>query len=162
VLGLDRQRAWRWHTRRQAGLPLDDAPSGGNPIHGLLDWEQAEILAIFAERADVDRSHRKLAHRGSYEGRVWVSPSTVDRVLARHNLHLTGQTRPPKTVKKPWPAWTEWRPNQLWCWDGSQFESHAAPADEANSPAARPTSGAQRGDAISQPRSDEPLATPAT
>jgi hypothetical protein len=54
VLGLDRQRAWRWHTRRQAGLPLDSAPSGGNPIHGLLDWEQAEILAIFEERADVD------------------------------------------------------------------------------------------------------------
>jgi transposase InsO family protein len=54
---------------------------------------------------------------------VWVSPSTVYRVLARHNLHLAGETRPPKTVKKPWPAWTEWRPTQLWCWDGSQFEA---------------------------------------
>jgi putative transposase len=123
VLGLERARAWRWHTRRQAGLPLDDAPSGGNPIHGLLDWEQTEILAIFEEWADVDRSHRKLAHRGSYEGRVWVSPSTVDRVLAHHNLRLAGETQPPKTVKKPWPDWTEWRPNQLWCWDGSQFEA---------------------------------------
>jgi putative transposase len=123
VLGLDRQRAWRWQTRRQAGLPLDDAPSGGNPIHGLLEWEQTEILALFDEWADTDRSHRKLAHRGSYENRVWVSPSTVDRVLARHNLSLAGDTRPPKSVKTPWPAWTEWRPNQLWCWDGSQFEA---------------------------------------
>jgi putative transposase len=37
-------------------------------------------------------------------------------------MHLAGQTRPPKTVKTPWPAWAEWRPNQLWCWDASQFE----------------------------------------
>lgn len=122
VLGLDRQRAWRWHTRRQAGLPLDDAASGGNPIHGLLDWEQAEIVALFEEWADIDRSHRKLAHRGSYENRVWVSPSTVDRVLTRHNMRLAGETRPPKSVKTPWPAWAEWKPNQLWCWDASQFE----------------------------------------
>jgi putative transposase len=122
VLGLDRQRAWRWHTRRQAGLALDDLASGGNPVHGLLDWEETEILALFDEWADTDRSHRKLAHRGSYEQRVWVSPSTVDRVLTRHNMRLAGQTRPPKTVKTPWPAWTEWRPNQLWCWDASQFE----------------------------------------
>jgi len=122
VLGLDRQRAWRWHARRQAGLALDDQASGGNPIHGLLEWEQAEILALFDEWSDTDRSHRKLAHRGSYLQRVWVSPSTVDRVLARHHIHLAGDTRPPKTVKTPWPAWTDWRPNQLWCWDASQFE----------------------------------------
>jgi putative transposase len=65
VLGLDRQRAWRWLTRRQAGLPLDDTAPGGHPIHGLLDWEEVEILALFDEWADTDRSHRKLAHRGS-------------------------------------------------------------------------------------------------
>ena len=94
VLGLDRQRAWRWLTRRQAGLSLDDTASGGNPIHRLLDWEQTEILALYEEWADADRSHRKLAHRGSYENRVWVSPSTVDRVLARNNLSLAGETRP--------------------------------------------------------------------
>ena len=123
MLGLDRQRAWRWYARRQAGRPLDDAASGANPIHGLLDWEAAEILAIYNEWADTDRSHRKLAHRGSYQGRVWVSPSTVDRVLARNNLALAGQNRPPKSEKRPWPAWTQWRPNQLWCWDGSQFEA---------------------------------------
>ena len=121
VLELDRGRAWRWQQRRAAGR-LDDAPPGGHPIHGILDWEEAEILAVFDEWADVDRSHRKLAHRGSYEGRVWVSPSTVDRVLARHHLALPGGTQPTRTVKTPWPDWCEWRPNQLWCWDGSQFE----------------------------------------
>ncbi|WP_420621936.1 integrase core domain-containing protein [Candidatus Poriferisodalis sp.] len=121
VVELDRGRAWRWQQRR-AGGGLDDARPGGNPIHGLLEWEEAEILALFDEWGDVDRSHRKLAHRGSYEQRVWASPSTVDRVLARHGLALQGAPRPARTVKTPWPHWCEWHPNQLWCWDGSQFE----------------------------------------
>jgi hypothetical protein len=30
----------------------------------------AEIVALFDEWAEVDRSHRKLAHRGSYLHRV--------------------------------------------------------------------------------------------
>ena len=50
-------------------------------------------MALFDEWGDVDRSHRKLAHRGSYLGRVWVSPSTVDRVLAGHGLALAGTPR---------------------------------------------------------------------
>jgi transposase InsO family protein len=125
TLELDRGRAWRWQQRRAVGR-LDDARPGGNPIHGILEWEEAEIVAIFDEWGDIDRSHRKLAHRGSYEHRVWVSPSTVDRVLARHNLVLPGETRPPRSVKTPWPDWCEWRPNQLWCWDGSQFEACTA------------------------------------
>ena len=29
-------------------------------------------------------------------------------------------------MKTPWPHWCEWRPNQLWYWDGSQFERCAA------------------------------------
>jgi transposase InsO family protein len=122
VLELDRRRAWHWQQRRAAGESLDDRPSGGNPVHGLLDWEEAEILAVFEEWADTDRSHRKLAHRCSYEQRVWVSPSTVDRVLARHGLVLQGSEQSARSHKKPWPDWCEWRPNQLWCWDASQFE----------------------------------------
>ena len=121
ALELDRGRAWRWQQRR-AGGGLDDARPGGNPIHGLLEWEEAEILALFDEWGDVDRSHRKLAHRGYCEQRVWASPSTVDRVLARHGLVLQGAPRPARTAKTPWPHWCEWRPNQLWCSDGSQFE----------------------------------------
>ncbi len=124
-------RRWGWIVSGLGGVTPAAKPvsvsttprRGGNPIHGLLGWEQAEVLAIFNEWADTDRSHRKLAHRGSYEGRVWVSPATVDRVLARNNLRLAGETRPPKSHKTPWPAWTHWRPNQPWCWDGSQFEA---------------------------------------
>jgi len=121
VLELDRQRAWRWQHRRLVGRLDDDTP-GGNPIHGILAWEEAAVVELFEEWGPVDLSHRKLAHRGSYLDRVWVSPSTVDRILARHGLTLAGEPRPPRTVKKPWPEWVDWRPNQLWCWDGSQFE----------------------------------------
>ncbi|MGH7748978.1 MAG: integrase core domain-containing protein, partial [Candidatus Dormibacteria bacterium] len=121
VLELDRTRAYRWRARRKEGI-LDDAAPGGNPIHGLLAEEEQAIIELFDTWGPTDLSHRKLAHRGSYLGRVWVSPSTVDRVLARHGLALRGGKRPAKGEKKPWPDWTEWRPNQLWCWDASQFE----------------------------------------
>ncbi len=121
VLELDRQRAWRWRQRRHLGR-LADMPPGGHPIHGILAWEEQAVLTLFEDWGPVDLSHRKLAHRGSYLERVWVSPSTVDRILARHGLALRGEPRPAKTVKKPWPEWVQWSPNQLWCWDGSQFE----------------------------------------
>ena len=40
-------------------------------------------VAVFNEWGDIDRSHRKLAHRGSSLGRFWADPSTVRRVLER-------------------------------------------------------------------------------
>jgi putative transposase len=125
LLEVDRARAWRWRHRQAAGS-LDDAAPGGHPSHGLLAWEEAEILAIFDEWGPVDLSHRKLAHRGSYLERVWVSPSTVDRVLSRAGLVLPGHPRSPRSAKKPWPEWVQWRPNQLWCWDASHFSGCAA------------------------------------
>ena len=120
VLGMDRRRAWRWQRRRTEGT-LDDVRPGGRAVHGLLSSERDEIVGLFDEWGDTDRSHRKLAHRGSYLGRVWVSPSTVDRVLAGHGLALARTPRPARTAKTPWPSWCEWRPNQLWCWDGTVF-----------------------------------------
>ena len=47
-------------------------------MHGLLDDEVAEIVALYHEWGEVDRSHRKLAHRGSYLGRVWVELTRFD------------------------------------------------------------------------------------
>ncbi|MGH8277088.1 MAG: integrase core domain-containing protein, partial [Steroidobacteraceae bacterium] len=121
VLEVDRRRVWRWQGRAGTGA-LVDRPPGGNPVHGLLGWEEEAIVELFNTWGPVDLSHRKLAHRGSYIDKVWVSPSTVDRVLTRRGLRLRGARRPGASQKKPWPEWTEWRPNQLWCWDGSQFE----------------------------------------
>jgi putative transposase len=121
VLEIDRRRLWHWQARRAEGR-LDDAEPGGHPVHGLLPDEEQAIVELFNQWGPVDLSHRKLAHRGSYIGRVWVSPSSVDRVLSRHGLSLRGGKRPARTEKQPWPEWAEWRPNQLWCWDMSQFE----------------------------------------
>jgi hypothetical protein len=57
---------------------------GGKVLHGLCDWKVEAILALRTDWGETDQSHRKLAHRGSYLGKVWVSPSTVRRVLAAH------------------------------------------------------------------------------
>ena len=48
VLELDRQRAWRWQRRRRHGR-LDDQAPGGNPIHGILAWEEAAVLELFEQ-----------------------------------------------------------------------------------------------------------------
>ena len=90
-------------------------------MHGLLDDEVAEIVAIYHEWAEVDRSHRKLAHRGSYLGRVWVSPSSVRRVLADQGLRLDPLPRPARSVRKPFPDWVEYRPNAIWVYDTTHF-----------------------------------------
>ncbi len=46
------------------------------PLHGLLDRERAAIAGLFDAWGEIDRSHRKLAHRGSRIGLVHVSEST--------------------------------------------------------------------------------------
>ena len=90
-------------------------------MHGLLDDEVAEIVALYHEWGEVDRSHRKLAHRGSYLHRVWVSPSTVRRVLAAQGLALHAPPRPGRSVRQPFPEWVDYRPNQIWIYDTTHF-----------------------------------------
>jgi len=72
ALELPERRAHRWIARRAGGRLADRAPSG-SPMHGLLAEEAEAILALFGEWGETDRSYRKLAHRGSYLHRVWVS-----------------------------------------------------------------------------------------
>jgi putative transposase len=119
-LGLPQRRYYRWIRRAVAGC-LDDRTPGGHPVHGLLDAEAAEIVGVFEEWSDVDRSHRKLAHRGSYLGRFWASPSTVRRVLFVADKHFRPLPRPGKSVKKPFPDWVEYRRCQIWIYDTTHF-----------------------------------------
>jgi putative transposase len=81
---------------------------------GLLDWEVAAITRLFAEWGETDRSHRRLAHRGSYLERVWGSPASVRRVLAREGPRLRPLPRPGRSVPKPFPDWAEYRPGSIW------------------------------------------------
>ncbi len=90
-------------------------------MHGLLESEVGEILALFDEWGETDRSHRKLAHRGSYLHRVWVSPSSVRRVLSVADKHFRPLPRPGKSVRKPFPDWVEYTPNSIWIYDTTHF-----------------------------------------
>ena len=114
-------RVHRWRTRRRELGTLEDLAPGGTAVHALLADEIETILAIAEEWGPVDRSHRKLAHRGSYESRVWVAPSTFRRVLAAHGLVLPELPPTPRRPKTPWPDWLIWEPNHIWIWDVTHF-----------------------------------------
>ena len=120
LLGVADVRVHRWRARLSSGTELDDRIPGGNPVHRLLAWEEKAILKLVDDWAEVDRSHRKLAHRGSYTGAVFVAPSTLLRVLDRHKITLPGEPpRPPL----PAPVLPEvpWERNRIWIWDASHF-----------------------------------------
>jgi putative transposase len=119
-LELAERRAHRWLGRR-AGGQLADRPPGGSAMHGLLEHEVAEILALFDEWGEVDRSHRKLAHRGSYLHRLWVSPSSVRRVLFLADKHFRPLPRPGRSARTPFPDWVEYKPNSIWIYDTTHF-----------------------------------------
>jgi putative transposase len=120
LLGLGERRARHWLARAAAG-ELADRASGGGAVHGLLPEEVTKILALADRWGEIDGSHRKLAHRGSYEQQVWVSPSTVLRVLLEHGRALPLRAPRVRSVKRPWPAWVEYTPRQVWGYDLSAF-----------------------------------------
>jgi putative transposase len=119
-LELGEVRAHRWIGRRSRGQLADKAP-GGSAAHGLLPAEAEQILALFDEWGETDRSHRKLAHRGSYLHRVWVSPSSVRRVLFLADKHFRPLSKPGKSVRKQFPDWVEYKPNSIWIFDTTHF-----------------------------------------
>jgi putative transposase len=90
-------------------------------VHGLRPEEVTAILGLFETWGDVDRSHRKLAHRGSYTDTVWVSPATVRRVLAAHGLVLKRPRRVKHPERKPFPEWADYRRNSIWIYDCTHF-----------------------------------------
>lgn len=122
-LGLSQRRFERWCRRVDAGVGLDDHAPGGNPVHGLTPSEEDEIVAVFSEWAEMDRSHRKLAHRGSWLGRFWADPSTVRRVLERRDLRFRRPRGPGKSKRRPWPEWVEEKPNRVWIYDTTHWSA---------------------------------------
>ncbi len=121
LLELKESRAWRWRVRRQ-GDRLIDRSSGGHAVHGLLPAEQEAIVAVFEQWGEIDRSHRKLAHWGSYVGAVWVSPSSVKRVLAAQGLHLRRPPRHARSAKRPFPEWATYTKGSIWIYDCTHFQ----------------------------------------
>lgn len=122
TLDLGELRAHRWLNRRVRGALADKSP-GCSPMHGLLAEEAEAILALFDEWGEVDRSHRKLAHRGSYLGRFWVSASSVRRVLFLADKHFRPLPRPGRSVRKPFPDWVSYTPKSIWIFDTTHFSA---------------------------------------
>jgi len=90
-------------------------------VHGLRPEEVTAILELFEAWGEVDRSHRKLAHRGSYIGEVWVSPATVRRVLAAHGRVLKRPRRVARGDRRPFPEWADYRKNSIYIYDVTHF-----------------------------------------
>ena len=93
VLGLDPRRVHRWIGRHWADVG-DHRPGGS--VNALLEDEVDAIVEVFDTWGERDRSHRRLAHRGSYIGRFWASPSTVRRVLTLQDKHSGRSRAPPR------------------------------------------------------------------
>jgi len=125
-LELPKRRFERWRNRAGSGDLVDLAP-GGNPVHQITPSEETEILSVFEAWAEVDRSHRKLAHRGSWLDLFWCSPATVRRVLDRHDLRFRTLKRSAKGEKRPWPDWIDDQsPNRIWIYDTTHWTKAGA------------------------------------
>jgi transposase InsO family protein len=120
LLGVEEERLRRWTHRRDADRLADDAP-GGVPVHGILRSERDALMELFEVWGGIDKSHRKLAHRGSRLDLVHVSESTVLRVLRAENLLLPGRSPREPQIKAPWPEWVAWKSNVIWCYDFTHF-----------------------------------------
>ena len=123
VLGLDHVRVLRWQARAELDQ-LEDRPPGPDvALHALLDHERAAIVKLFEEWGEIDRSHRKLAHRGSRLGVVHVSESTVLRVLAAEGIVLPAPARREPLLARPWPQWAELVSGVIWIYDFTHFQA---------------------------------------
>ena len=100
-----------WSTFQPAAIPFTGCWTGSRP----------RSSREFDEWGETDRSHRKLAHRGSYVGRVWVSPSSVRRVLAAGGLVLRRPRRAGTSQRRPFPDWVTYTKNSIWIYDTTHF-----------------------------------------
>jgi putative transposase len=121
LLEATHPRVLGWADRLHAGVGLADRkPGPDQAAHALLDWERDAIIAVYDAWHSIDRSYRKLAHRGSREDRVHASESTFWRVLTAEGLVLPRPVREP-VGRKPWPDWVQLLPNQVWGHDFTHF-----------------------------------------
>lgn len=123
-LELSHTRVMAWQQRLTAGQPLEDAaagPAAGEALHALLDWEKEAIVALARRWEQTDLTHRKLAHRGSWLAEVFVSESSVLRVLEGAGMRLPGLPRPEPRAKRAFPDWAELTPGVIYCYDFTHF-----------------------------------------
>lgn len=123
LLGLDHTRVLRWLARAAQGRLADARPGPEVAAHSLLDWEREAIVALAENWGETDRSHRKLAHRGSRLDLVHVSESTVWRVLMAAGVILPATPAREPRAQTPWPQWAELVPGVILIYDFTHFRA---------------------------------------
>lgn len=83
----------------------------------ITEAERETIVAAAQDESRVDLHHRKLAHTLGREEGVYVSESTVYRVLKEEGLVAPRQVRRRPQSQKP--ELVASGPRQVWCWDFS-------------------------------------------
>ena len=83
----------------------------------ITEAEREAIVEAAREEAKVDLHHRKLAHTLGREEGVYVSESTVYRVLKEEGLVAPQKVRRRPVMQRPELVATA--PRQVWCWDFS-------------------------------------------
>jgi len=116
---ISRRRVVRWRRKWKDGTELHTVKLGPRiPLHSLLPEEKAAVLQMATKERYADLSHRILAVTGWDIGLLFMSVSSVYRILRSHNLismrgiqrHHNGRSIPP--VRR-----TITGPDQRWCWD---------------------------------------------
>ena len=121
ALGLEHVRVLRWWDRAATDRLVDAKPGPEVPLHALLEWERAAIVKLAEQWGEIDRSHRKLAHRGSRLELVYVSESTVLRVLIAEGVHLPERPARERRARRPFPEWAELVPGVIFIYDFTHF-----------------------------------------
>jgi putative transposase len=121
ALGLEHARVLRWLDRAAHDRLTDARPGPDVPLHALLEWERSAIVKLAEQWGEIDRSHRKLAHRGSRLELVYVSESTVLRVLVAEGVHLPERPARERRDKRPFPEWAELVPGVIFIYDFTHF-----------------------------------------
>jgi hypothetical protein len=119
VLGVGELRTYRWLGRRAADQLADQAP-GGSPMHGLLEWEVAEIVRLFeawARSTDPTASSPTAAPTGSGVG---VAGQRAPRAGAPGPADAAA-ARPGRSLRKPFPDWVDYQPGSIWIDDPTHF-----------------------------------------
>lgn len=123
VLGLDHARLLRWGHRAVVDRLADAKPGLDVPLHALLEEERAAIVKVAEDWAEIDRSHRKLAHRGSRLELFYAAESTVLRVLTAEGIYLPERGARERRERRPFPEWAELVPGVIFIYDFTHFRA---------------------------------------
>ena len=120
VLKLSRNRLYRWvrgnGMEAVEVMDLEDKPPVAQVVRHKITWaERKAVLELAQEEEWVDLRHRKLAHMLGRLREVFVSESTVLRVLRA--AHLVAPPLPRRRPRLEKPEVKADGPNQVWRWD---------------------------------------------